>query len=137
MWDDEWYFSGCYLSGGEYLILVSSTPTADAIEQYGKRWGIETLFAALKTRGFCLEQTHITDPARLERLLALLALTFCVCHQLGEWRHTKQPLKLKKHGRAPDSLFRIGFDELRSTIATFGSFNVKTWRKMLQVLSCT
>jgi hypothetical protein len=137
MWGDEWYFSGCYLGSGEYLILVSPTPTTDAVEQYGKRWGIETLFAALKTRGFCLEQTHITDPARLERLLALLALTFCVCHQLGEWQHQQKPLKLKKHGRAPVSLFRIGFDALRSTIATFGSFNVKTWQKMLQVLSCT
>lgn len=137
MWGDEWYFSGCYLGCGDYLILVSPALATDAVEQYGKRWGIETLFAALKTRGFCLEATHLTDPVRLERLLALLALTFCLCHQLGAWLHEQKPLKLKQHGRAPESLFRRGFDALRSAIATFGSFNVKTWQKMLQVLSCT
>lgn len=137
MWGADWYFSGCYLGCGEYLILVSLTPTADAVEQYGKRWGIETLFAALKTRGFCLEQTHITDPARLERLLSLLALAFCLCHQLGEWLHEQKPLKLRKHGRAPQSLFRRGLDLLRSAIATFGNCDAQTWQKMLRILSCT
>jgi hypothetical protein len=54
------------------------------VKGYAKREEIETLFAALKTRGFCLEQTHMTDPERLERLLPMLALTFCLCHKLGE-----------------------------------------------------
>jgi hypothetical protein len=34
---------------------------------------IETLFAALKTRGFNLEATHMTDPAKLSTLIAILA----------------------------------------------------------------
>jgi Transposase DDE domain len=51
MWGDEWYFSGCYLGSGEYLIIVSPTPAADAVPQYARRWEIETLFAAMKTRG--------------------------------------------------------------------------------------
>jgi hypothetical protein len=106
MWDDEWYLSGCYLGSGEYLILVSPTLVNDAVEQYAKRWEIETLFAALKTRGFCLEATHLTKPDRLDRLVALLALTFCLCHKLGEWLHQQKALKLKKHGRKPQSLFR-------------------------------
>lgn len=137
MWGEEWYFSGCYLGHGEYLILVSPTLDYDAVEQYAKRWEIETLFAALKTRGFCLEQTHMTDPERLERLLAMLALTFCLCHKLGEWLHEQKALKLKKHGRKPKSIFRRGFDLLRSTIANFTHFDLPTWEKMLQLLSCT
>lgn len=137
MWGEEWYFSGCYLGHGEYLILVSPTLDYDAVEQYAKRWEIETLFAALKTRGFCLEQTHMTDPERLERLLAMLALTFCLCHKLGEWLHAQKALKLKKHGRKPKSIFRRGFDLLRSTITNFTHFDLATWEKMLQLLSCT
>jgi transposase len=44
------------------------------MDLYRERWSIETLFAALKSRGFDLEQTHLTAPDRIERLIALLAL---------------------------------------------------------------
>lgn len=137
MWGDEWYFSGCYLGSGEYLILVSPTLAEDAVEQYAKRWEIETLFAALKTRGFCLEATHLTDPDRLDRLFALLALTFCLCHKLGEWLHQQKALKLKKHGRKPKSLFRRGFDHLRRLIVNFTNFDLVAWQKVIELLSCT
>ena len=40
------------------------------------RWQIETLFGCLKTRGFNFEDTHLTDPERLSKLLGLLALAF-------------------------------------------------------------
>jgi hypothetical protein len=137
MWGEDWYFSGCYLGKGEYLILVSPTLDEAAVEEYADRWEIETLFAALKTRGFCLEQTHMTDPERLERLLAMLALTFCLCHKLGEWLHEQKALKLKKHGRKPKSIFRRGFDQLRGAITNFTHFDLATWEKFLQLLSCT
>jgi hypothetical protein len=137
MWGEDWYFSGCYLGKGEYLILVSPTLDEAAVEEYANRWEIETLFAALKTRGFCLEQTHMTDPERLERLLAMLALTFCLCHKLGEWLHEQKALKLKKHGRKPKSIFRRGFDQLRGAITNFTHFDLATWEKLLQLLSCT
>lgn len=137
MWGEEWYFSGCYLGKGEYLILVSPTLDEIAVESYAKRWGIETLFAALKTRGFCLEDTHLTDPLRLEKLFALLTLTFCLCHKLGEWVQAEKALKLKKHGYKPKSIFRLGFEKLRKAIANFTHFDLKTWQKLLQILSCT
>lgn len=137
MWGATWYFSGCLLEDGEYLILVSPTLDYEAVKQYAKRWGIETLFAALKTRGFNLEQTHLRDPERLSRLLAMLALTFCLCHKLGEWVHQQKALKLKKHGRKPKSTFRLGLDLLRSAITNFTHFDLDTWQKLLQLLSCT
>ena len=137
MWGDEWYFSGCYLGSGEYLILVSPTLAADAVAQYAKRWEIETLFAALKTQGFCLEATPLTDPERLDRLVALLALTFCLCHKLGEWLHQQKALKLKQHGCQPKSLFRRGFDHLRRLIVNFTNFDLVAWPKAIELLSCT
>lgn len=137
MWNDTWYFSGCYLGSGEYLILVSLTRPEDAVEQYARRWEIETLFAALKTRGFCLEATHLTAPERLDRLVALLALTFCLCHKLGEWLHQQKALTLKRHGRKPKSLFRRGFDHLRRLIVNFTNFDLVAWQKVIDLLSCT
>lgn len=108
---NEWYFSGCYLGCGEYSILVSPSLAGDAVAQDAKRWEIETLFAVWETRGFCLETMHLTAPLRLERLVALLALTFCWCHKIGQWLHTQKQLKLKKHRPKPKSLFRRGFDQ--------------------------
>ena len=137
MWGDEWYFSGCYLGSGEYLILVSPSLAEDAVAQYAKRWEIETLFAALKTRGFCLESTHLTDPLRLERLVALLALAFCWCHKIGEWLHTQKQLQLKKHERKPKSLFRRGFDQLRRVLVNFTHFDLPMWQCLINLLSCT
>src|SRR5215470_13919852 len=72
MWSMELYLSGCRLKDGEYLILVSSEFSERPHEQYKNRWGIETLFGALKSRGFNLEDTHLKDSERLSRLLALL-----------------------------------------------------------------
>ena len=41
---------------------------------YRKRWGIECLFADAKTRGFNIEDTHITAHGKLATLLAAVAL---------------------------------------------------------------
>ncbi|MBK8537096.1 MAG: transposase [Candidatus Competibacteraceae bacterium] len=38
---------------------------------YKERWQIETLFSGLKSRGFNLEETHVTDPERIKRLLII------------------------------------------------------------------
>ncbi len=71
-----YYLSGCRLPTGEYLLLVSPTYEPAALAQYAQRRGIETLFAALKTRGFNLEDTPVTKEDRLQKLVALLALAF-------------------------------------------------------------
>jgi hypothetical protein len=30
------------------------------LDEYALRWGIETMFGSFKTRGFHLEETHVT-----------------------------------------------------------------------------
>jgi hypothetical protein len=137
MWGEEWRFSGCYLGNGEYLIIVTPELTETAVADYARRWGIETLFAALKTQGFCLEQTHLTDPERLSKLVALLALAFCWCHKIGEWLNEQKQLKLKKHKRKPKSTFRRGFDWLRRIITNFTHFDLTDWKRVIKLLSCT
>lgn len=58
------------------LIASSGAPPQAAFAAYARRWEIETLFGALKSRGFNFEDTHLTHPDRLGKLLALLALAF-------------------------------------------------------------
>ena len=138
VWDRELYLSGMRLRRGEFLVVVSSSPSAEALSEYGKRWGIETLFGGLKRRGFCLEATHVTEPERLVRLLALLTLAFCWAFVVGEWLCGAEPLKVKSHGRAAVAIFRRGLDWLRAVLCPLcGSSNQADFRRALQFLSCT
>jgi hypothetical protein len=60
------------LDDGDLLIVATTYDPDTAITDYAKRWAIETLFGCFKTRGFCLESTHLQDPERLSNLIALL-----------------------------------------------------------------
>jgi len=65
---------------------------------------------------FCLEATHLQDTERLSKLIALLTLALCWAFSSGLWLAQLNPLKPKKHGRLPKSIFRLGFDFLRHFI---------------------
>lgn len=67
----------CYLSASKVLnnkgivelqLIVSFSKPEDAQELYKERWQIETAFKALKTSGFNIEDTHLTDVDRIEKL---------------------------------------------------------------------
>ena len=138
VWGRDLYLSGMRLRRGEFLVVVSASASAEALAEYGNRWGIETLFGGLKRRGFCLEATHVTEAERLSKLLALLALAFCWAFVVGEWLSEVEPLKVKKHGRAAVAIFRRGLDWLRAVLCPLcGSSNQADFRRALQFLSCT
>jgi hypothetical protein len=75
------------------------------------------MFGRLKSRGFRLEETHVTAPERLEKLMALLALASCRAAVVGEWPAAHKPPAVKKHGRRWKSLFRHGLDYLRRILS--------------------
>jgi hypothetical protein len=101
---------------GELVVLVCNADPDQALVRYAQRWQIETLFSALKSRGFNLEDTHMTTADRLDKLLALLGLAFAWAHLVGEWCYQVRPLKLKVHGYLAKSYFKRGLDALRSAI---------------------
>jgi hypothetical protein len=110
----EWvWLSGSKLPSGELLIVASNHYTVDPIGTYRLRWEIENLFQCLKGRGFHMEATHFTKPRRIKKMMALLAIGFCWAHKVGEWKEKAvKPLKMKKHGRKEQSVFRYGLDYL-------------------------
>ncbi len=120
----------------DFLILVTNHEPKSALSDYANRWGIETLFGALKTRGFCLESTHFTDAQRLSKLLAVLAIAFVWAMKTGLWQHTLKPIPLKSHRRRAKSLFRLRFDYLRS-IFTNLDHQFPAFLDSLRFLSCT
>ena len=124
---------GLRLPDGEYLILVTDKAPETAMETYAQRWEIETLFECLKSRGFRFEDTHLTKPERINKLVALLALTFCWCHLTGEWLHKQKTIPIKKHGRKAKSIFRLGLDHLREILLNI-SEKMQNFKKMILLL---
>lgn len=100
----------------ELLIIVTNKNPKKALQIYKIRWEIETLFACLKTRGFCFEDTHIVHPERIERLIFVLCIAFCWSYRVGDLAEAVKPIKIKKHGRKAKSLFRYGMDKIRKIL---------------------
>jgi hypothetical protein len=138
LWGERWHVTGMRLPKGEYVIVVSEREVATALADYARRWEVETLFGCLKTRGFCLEATHVTEPERLKKLLALVALAFCWAHVTGEWLSAQKPLPIKKHGRKAQSIFRLGLDHLRRILCNqLCEAERVALRRVIKLLSCT
>ncbi len=136
VWGNWVYVAALRLEDGDLLIVVTNHRPHRAICDYAKRWGIETLFGCLKTRGFCLESTHLKDPERLSRMVALLAIALCWAFRTGEWLVQQQAIPIKKHGRKAKSIFRSGLDHLRRTLLNLEQF-MDEFLQMLQFLPCT
>jgi hypothetical protein len=132
------FLMGMRKASGDYVIVASDEASPSVLDDYAKRWKIETLFGCLKSRGFCLEATHVTDKERLEKLLALLTIAFCWAFLAGQWLTRRCPLKVKSHGRLSKSVFRCGFDHLRHIVCNLSDRRQKiAWYQVIQLLSCT
>ena len=87
------------LASGELLALACSGSARHALARYRQRWTIETMFGNLKTRGFALEATHLTDPNKLCTLLALLAFAVALTVKTGVANARLHAIPIKRHGR--------------------------------------
>jgi len=136
VWGLQLYLVGLKLENGQYLIIATNKNPHTALADYAQRWHIETLFAVLKSRGFRLEDTHFTDGERLCKLFALLAIVTLWAILVGDFLHQQKPIPLKKHGRLAKSIFRYGFNFLRTTFLHI-HFKLDEFFFSLQFLSCT
>jgi len=97
---------------GQTLFLAYQGHAGPALKRYALRWTAENMHQALKSRGFFLESTHLTQPARISTLLAVVALAFVWCCLVGEFEEQRDPSCCLRHGYPPKSLFRRGLDAL-------------------------
>lgn len=135
IWGVQVYLVGIRLEG-EHAILATDQAPETALADYLRRCSIEPLFGCLKTRGFNLEDTHLCHPQRIERLFALLVLAFACCRKVGVWKHQRQPIRLKKHQRPAQSLFRYGLDHLWRLFFN-AAHQLSEVQQMIKLLSCT
>lgn len=133
----------CYISGSkvfdkkgkpELQIVISFNNPQRANTLYKERWQIETAFKGLKSSGFNFEDTHLTDPERVQKLLALVLIAYTLAFIVGIELDKLIPIKIKKHGRRAKSLMVYGLDYI--TNALFKSDLIK-YRECCLFLSCT
>jgi hypothetical protein len=93
------------LDDGDVLFVASSgAPPAEAIAADADRWPVATRFGCLNSRGCNGEDTHLTDPERLSKLMGLLVLADVWTYRTGERLHDGgRPIPLKKPTSAPSS----------------------------------
>lgn len=75
-----------------WFIAMSAKPTMYTTLDYGMRWGIESLFSDLKSRGFDVTATHIKKTDRLEKMLLVLSLAMYWAVSTGLWVKTTTAL---------------------------------------------
>jgi hypothetical protein len=115
---------------GEWLIVVSNLPARSALDAYRKRWAIECLFGDAKTRGLNLEDTRLTDPRKLDLLMAIVALALVWAGRTAVTLLGNRAPKRKAHGHFAKSIFRIGFDELRRRLRSNPITAITPWRRL-------
>lgn len=133
----------CYLSASKILnrkgipelqIIVSFNKPDQANSLYKERWQIESAFRALKTSGFNIEDTHLIDIDRIDKLLAIVIFAFTWSYIAGISLNEIHPIKTKKHGRKAKSLFKYGLTYIASVLF---SNDIGDFMKICKFLSCT
>jgi hypothetical protein len=134
----------CYLSASvikskqglpEYQFLVSFDNPSESAEYYKRRWQIETMFKALKSSGFNIEDTHLTNHERIEKLLSLVFIAFIWCYTIGIYIDVNfKKVKIKKHGFRAKSLFKYGLEYVATVLLTsYNQHNIN----IFNFLSCS
>ena len=114
--DVSLYIAARRTTNGLWIIVATEKPDT-IIEDYHKRWAIETMFGCLKSRGFNIEETLMTEPERMDKLMGILALAFTWCLIAGHWYcGDVKCLPLNKHYWPARALFREGLDLLRRVL---------------------
>ncbi len=120
----------------EFLIIGTYCEPMESKSRYAERWYIENMFKDMKSNGFQLECTHVTNLDRLNTLMGILAIAYTWMIKIGTWIKKIKPERFvkKKHGRPAKSVFRGGIDEFINAIFSMDAIRV---RRYVKFLSCT
>lgn len=127
-----------------YIILKSEDPNAEEpllyfltnqrtamrrkrLEKYRQRWTIECLFKHLKTNGFNLELLNFKSDLKIELMMALVVLAYCLSIYEALQHTEPESIKMKNYKKQnvkyiEQSVFRIGLSLLLRGATSFEEF---------------
>ena len=134
----------CYLSASkiknkegkpELQIIISFRKPEKAKQIYKERWQIETAFKTLKSSGFNIEDTHLTDTKRFEKLLSIVTIAFAWAFVVGIYIHQKiKAIRTLKHGYRAKSFVKCGLETIEYVML---NPYAKTEYDVFEILSCS
>ena len=94
----------------EPLYLLSNFEvTYDLACYYRKRWSIETMFGDIKSRGFNVHKSKLTDAQRVAKMLIVICLAYILVFKLGsEQQNSSLKAKFTRKDRNDLSIFTFG-----------------------------
>jgi DDE family transposase len=105
VWDDD--------QDAPIYLISSLTDAETAAKYYRVRFRIECLFANHKSRGFHIHKSHLSDPARLARLLIATSLAYLWVHTVAVFAQEQDWVsQFHRSDRCDLSLFQIGIRAL-------------------------
>lgn len=131
---EELFYPKLYLMKGEYVylggarfkntdgepelqILICFNRPEDAVATYRDRWQIETLFKAMKSSGFNIEDTHMRDIDRIERLVAVVCIALVWAYLVGDHKDINiKKIRILKHGYRAKSIVKYGLEEISDVL---------------------
>ena len=135
----------CYLSASkvkgkdgkpELQIIISYNHPHNAQLYYEDRWQIETAYKGLKSSGFNIENTHLTDLDRIEKLFTVVMLAFTWAYLAGVFVNDYiKPVRILKHGRRAKSLLKYGLEFIARIL--FNPLASDCEIDIFEILSCT
>jgi len=116
-------------SDDQMIFLLSSRADVKWTgETYRRRWGIEVCFKHMKSNGFELEGTHLTEPERLHVLLSAVCMAYVLAIDQGLIARHKKPIARKRSkGKSwpAVSMFRYGLRALKNKAPTLAKIVAK------------
>jgi hypothetical protein len=110
----------CYISASkvkgkdgkpELQVIISYSHPQNAQQSYEERWQIETAFKGLKSSGFNIENTHLTDLDRIEKLFTIVMLAFTWAYLVGVIVNDEiKPIRILNHGARAKSFLKYGLE---------------------------
>jgi hypothetical protein len=114
-------------------LITNLTSKYLTCRHYQRRYRIETFFSDQKSRGFNIHKSHLSDPARVSRLLvaACLAYIWIILQGLQVIAENKSSW-IDRTERNDKSLFRLGLDWIRHCLKRDIEFEPMFWFQLEQ-----
>jgi hypothetical protein len=131
-----------YRNDKSELMVVAASGDIDVkiFALYKFRWSIERLFKHLKSGGFDIEKSHITNPDRFVKLVTVCAIASALIIKNGLIQNEIKPIRIRTQKTYPKQLvsfFTYGLDHLRNCLKQANSKAKAVLKRILEYDSIT